>query len=175
MLAPANKTKITGIVTEFKFTCSDEIIGPVKLYIDGTLCQTVLLDLPTTGPVTIPYAWDTIQYTDFSEHTIAVEVHTLKDSIFSKGIAVVTVDNSVDNTPPAVSLKSTQTGIVSGTVLFTAEASDNKDIERVEFYINGNLAEDQVFPYEYEWDSAKAATGNYSFMAKAYDPAGNTG
>lgn len=175
IVSPAHKSKVMGTLSEFKITCSDEIVGPIKLYIDRTLCQTIRVAAPTTGPVVIPYSWDTTRYPVFSEHTISVEVLTVKDLILSKGIAVVIVDNTVDNTPPVIKLQSSQTGNFSGTVLFTAQASDDKGVERVEFYINGSLAEDQVFPDEYEWDSSKAPTGNYSFMAKAYDTAGNLG
>lgn len=176
IISPADDSKVEGTVKEFKITCADQIIGPVKLFIDGTLCQTIKMESPTTGPVVIPYLWDTGKYPDFTDHTIAVEVQTFQDLVPSKGVAVVTVDNSADRTPPVVNLSSSQTGTVQGMVLFTAVATDNTRVQRVELYINGNLASsDQDSPYEYQWDSSKATTGNYSFLAKAFDPIGNSG
>jgi len=173
IVRPAGSSKVTGTVSEFELICSDQISGTVKLYIDGVLVKKTLLDEPTAGPVVIPYSWDTTQYPDFSAHTIAAEVYTFQDSVPSKGTAVVTVDNSADIVPPAVRLIASQTGVVQGTVIFTAEATDNRGIERVEFYINGNLVDDQVFLLIYQWDGSAAKTGNYSFVAKAYDTSGN--
>ena len=172
---PADRTKVSAVINEFKVSCSDEVIGPVNLYIDDVLIQTLQLDIPTIGIILLPCTWDTNQYHDFTEHKITVEVSTVRDSVLSKGSALVTIDNSVDDIVPTVILNSSQEGIVNGTVILTAEASDNKAIERVEFYLNGNLIEDQIFPYEYEWDASKATSGNYSFTAKAYDPAENVG
>lgn len=172
---PADNSTISENISGFRFLASDQVFGPVRLDIDNTLVHTVQIETPTTGPVTIPYEWDITGYPAGSRHTITIGALTYKDGIPLEATITVTVESSVDTVPPAVDLSASQSGIVLGTVLFRAHATDNREIERVDFYINGSLATDQVFPFTYEWDSDRAQTGHYTFTAKAYDTSGNSG
>lgn len=65
---------------------------------------------------------------------------------------------------------------VSDTVLVKALASDNVDIVKVEFYLNGVLTTSASSdPYWYYWDTQKLTSGTYNITAKAFDAAGNAG
>ncbi|MDE3032082.1 MAG: hypothetical protein KGI56_00315, partial [Acidobacteriota bacterium] len=78
-----------------------------------------------------------------------------------------------DTTPPAVSV--TESGS-TGTLAFTATASDNVGVTKVEFYVDGALkGTDTAIPYTLALDSATLANGGHSLTAKAYDAAGNVG
>ena len=82
-----------------------------------------------------------------------------------------------DTTAPTVTVTYPVSGSsVSGLVVVTASAEDNESVEKVEFYIDGQLKNtDDDSPWEYLWDTEDFADGNqHSLYAKAYDEAGNT-
>lgn len=80
-----------------------------------------------------------------------------------------------DTTPPTASISSPTNGsTVSGTVTVSANATDNKAVEKVEFYIDGALkGTDTSSPYSYSWDTTTFANGSHSIYAKAYDTSAN--
>jgi subtilisin family serine protease len=84
-----------------------------------------------------------------------------------------------DTTPPTVALTAPQEGAsLSGPVMLGAEATDNKNVTRVEFFVNGRLiALDTTAPYEVAWDSTSTGTSNGPVVlsAKAYDEGCNAG
>ncbi|HJV91400.1 MAG TPA: M4 family metallopeptidase [Holophagaceae bacterium] len=78
-----------------------------------------------------------------------------------------------DTTAPTVSASEAGT---SGTLTFSATASDNVGVTKVEFYVDGVLkATDTTSPYSTTFDSTTLANGSHSLTAKAYDAAGNVG
>lgn len=78
-----------------------------------------------------------------------------------------------DTTPPTVSASESGS---SGTIGFSASASDNVGVSKVEFYVDGALkATDTSAPYSASLDSTTLADGSHSLVAKAYDAAGNMG
>jgi Zn-dependent metalloprotease len=80
---------------------------------------------------------------------------------------------STDTTAPTVSASESGT---SGTITFSATASDNVGVSKVEFYVDGALqGTDTTSPYSMTMDSTTLANGTHSLVAKAYDAAGNIG
>ena len=78
-----------------------------------------------------------------------------------------------DTTAPTVS--ATENG-TSGTLTFSATASDNVGVAKVEFYVDGVLkGTDTTSPYSMTLDSTTLANGSHTLTAKAYDAAGNIG
>lgn len=67
--------------------------------------------------------------------------------------------------------------VVSGTVNITAEATDNKEVARVEFHIDGSLASTSTSePYTYSWVTTSLPdSSSHNIYAKAYDAVGNEG
>lgn len=82
---------------------------------------------------------------------------------------------ATDTQAPNVSVSSPVGGAtVSGLVAIDVAASDNVGVARVDLRVNGTLvASDTSAPYQFSWDSAKAANGSSSLVAYAYDAAGN--
>jgi hypothetical protein len=77
-----------------------------------------------------------------------------------------------DTTAPTVSASSSGS---SGTITFTADASDNVGVTKVEFYVDGVLkGTDTASPWTYAFNSSGVANGTHSLTAKAYDAAGNS-
>jgi len=81
-----------------------------------------------------------------------------------------------DVSPPAVFISAPDNlSTVSGTVNFTASASDNVGVVGVQLKVDGvNFgAEDLEAPYTSSWDTATASNGSHSLTATARDAAGN--
>jgi hypothetical protein len=88
-----------------------------------------------------------------------------------------TVQVTVDNTPPTITLSAGEPGRVyslpGDTVInLEAEVQDTYSIDRVEFFHNGQfLGSDTQWPYGFEWDITR--TGTEVFSAVAIDAVGN--
>ncbi|MGB2709917.1 MAG: Ig-like domain-containing protein [Conexibacter sp.] len=80
-----------------------------------------------------------------------------------------------DTGPPAVSVSAPAEGAsVTGTVTLTADASDDKGVDRVEFLVDGALVgTDTTAPYSADWASGTAAGNSAAITARATDKAGN--
>ena len=80
---------------------------------------------------------------------------------------------SSDTTAPTVSASESGT---SGTITFSATASDNVGVTKVEFYVDGALkGSDTTSPYSMTLDSTTLTNASHTLTAKAYDAAGNVG
>lgn len=82
---------------------------------------------------------------------------------------------TADTTKPSVAIAAPlASSTVGGLVPVSVNASDNVGVAKVELRVNGALlASDTSAPYNFSWDSTKAANGMASVVATAYDAAGN--
>ena len=82
----------------------------------------------------------------------------------------------VDN-PPSVSITAPAEGAtVSGTVSVTANASDDKGVNQVEFFVDGaSIGVDTTSPYAASWNTTTATNGAHTVKAVATDTASQTG
>lgn len=82
----------------------------------------------------------------------------------------------VDTIAPTVSFASPNNGAnVSGLISVQINASDNIKVTSVSLYINGALyATSNSSPYSFQWDTTRAANGNYTLKVVAADGAGNS-
>lgn len=92
-------------------------------------------------------------------------------------IRIASPGSSSDVTAPMVDVTAPSNGAtVSGTVDITATATDDVDVAKVEFYIDGMLLEaDTTEPHGVTWQTSTLPNGTHRIMAKAYDAAGNVG
>jgi len=82
-----------------------------------------------------------------------------------------------DTTQPSVSVTapSNNATVSGGSVAFSANASDNIGVARVEFIVDGSVKNtDTSSPYATTIDSKTLSDGAHTFMAKSYDAAGNS-
>ncbi len=78
-----------------------------------------------------------------------------------------------DTTAPTVTVKELGT---SGTITFTATATDNVGVAQVQFYVDGTLKGTATSsPYTLTLDSTTLTNGTHTALAKAKDAAGNLG
>ena len=91
--------------------------------------------------------------------------------------ATTSVTVNVDVTKPTVSVSASPTSLtLPGTVAFTATASDDRGVTKVEFYDNGKLiATDAQAPYTASQTYGFADNGQHTISVKAYDEQGNVG
>ena len=77
-----------------------------------------------------------------------------------------------DTTPPSVTAAVNGT---TGTITFSATASDNIGVTQVEFWLDGALRDiDTTSPYAIDVNSTPQTNGTHSLVAMAYVAAGNT-
>jgi hypothetical protein len=80
----------------------------------------------------------------------------------------------IDN-PPAVNITAPTNGTIltASPVTVSANATDDIGLTKVEFYVNGNLANtDTTSPYNFNWDIS-TLSGSQNLTAKAYDTGGH--
>jgi hypothetical protein len=152
--SPAPGSTVTGTTT---VSAQVGIIGlltvsRVQFKLDGVN----LGEADTSTPYSI--AWDTRTASNGSHTLTAVARDVLGVNWTSQPVGVTVLN---DPTPPTVSMTSPSPGaIVRGSIIVTADASDNVGVAGVQFRLDGaNLgAEDTTAPYSIPWDTTTAAT-----------------
>ena len=133
---------------------------------------------PTSGTST--GEWDTI--------TVHVDTTGLSSGNYS-GIINVTSGSAINSpqklnvtlkisgdTPPSVTITSPQNGdTVFETTNISANAWDDKGVNKVQFFINNSLKKtDQTSPYSYSWNTTSLSNGQYKIKAVATDTKSQT-
>jgi hypothetical protein len=85
---------------------------------------------------------------------------------------------AADTTPPTTSITGPTNGAtVSGAaVTVSANASDNVEVTKVEFYLDGTtlLQTDTTSPYSITWNTTTVTNGAHNLTSKAFDAANNS-
>ncbi|WNG25329.1 S8 family serine peptidase [Cystobacter fuscus] len=165
LTAPAPGATLTGNVT-LSATASDDFGVVAVDFHDG---QT-LIGTDASEPFGV--VWDTRSAANGS-HTLTARARDLAGHVVASQPVTVTTDN--DFTVPGVSITAPAPGVrVSGSVLISANATDNLGVNRVEFFVDGVLlTSDTTAPFAVNWSSGSWASGNHLLTARAYDAAGN--
>ena len=170
LTAPGSNATVNGTVA-ITASANDNIgVTRVEFYGNGVL-------LTATNVAPYSYNWNTTSAAN-GGYTLTAKAYDAAGNVGQSGNVTVTVNNTVaDTTAPTVSISAPANGsTVSGTASVTASAGDNVGITKVEFYVNGSLmGTDTASPYSFSWNTASAANGSYTLIAKAYDAAGNVG
>jgi len=141
---------------------------------EGFICGTLYHDTSatvTTTTSTKEQTPDVGEPSGATSYDLAVSLTDVGDLIQVITLCLIEVDIA----PPEVSITSPKDGaIVSGTITVKVDASDNVGVDRVEFYLDGDLlTEDTEPPFEYELDTTTKADGEHTLKAVAYDIEGN--
>jgi hypothetical protein len=83
---------------------------------------------------------------------------------------------AVDNSPTASLTAPTGGATLTGTATFTANATDDVGVDRVEFWCDGSLllGTDTAAPYSVTYNTASIPNGSRTFTCKAYDTSGKS-
>ncbi len=170
LTAPANNSTVAGKITVVATAADTGGVKRVEFYQDG-----IMLAVLNTAPYT--YSLDTT--------TLANGSHVLMAKAFdmagnqSQVFNTVRVNNMVANSiTPTVSITApAPNAVLSGTVTIAAVASNNEEVVKMMFYLNGTLLGTVTkAPYSYNLDTKRY--WNYpscTLTVKAYDAAGNLG
>ena len=165
LTSPAQGTWHRGTLA-LEATASDAHgVARVEFY-DGT----TLLGTDSTSPYTL--SWNTVSAAVTNgAHTLKVKAFDLAGNVrTSAGVGV-----TIDNTAPTAGVSTPAYGAhVRGIVSFTAIASDNLGVERVEFYDGATLL-GTVYtePYVVDWDTTLVPDGHHNLVAKVFDRVGH--
>jgi hypothetical protein len=146
----------------------DHGLSKAELYIDDVVEDTKELAGDTAAQYT--HRWNTMGFSN-GVHTIRAVAYDTDDKTGSSPTITVNVHN-VDE-PPTVSIDNPSNGeTVSAKVLIKVDAFDEKGIDRVEFYIDGEpKGSDNTEPYEYIWNTTEYTNATHFIKVIAYDTA----
>ncbi|WP_288432437.1 Ig-like domain-containing protein [uncultured Deinococcus sp.] len=160
--------KNTGSNYTVNVTASDAGgVARAEFYDNGQLSST-----DTEAPYSTSLNYSAAQN---GAHSITVKLYDLAGNVTTLAAQTITV--YVDTVAPKASLTVSPTELTAtGTATFTAAASDDVGVTKVEFYDGATLvATDTEAPYTASKTYAFADNGTHTITAKAYDLAGNVG
>ncbi len=172
MTYPLSGQVVFGTVKVTIEASDDNGVDRVELYVDGD-------SLTSDNEVPYQFDWNTTSYADDGSHSIYAKVFDAAGNNSTTAITTVTVSSgsSDDVTAPTGLMTYPQSGqAVFGTVKVTIEASDDRGVDRVELFVDGDsLTSDSEAPYQFDWNTASYADdGSHSIYAKVFDAAGNS-
>lgn len=161
-----SETGDSDIIT-FSATATDNVgVSKVEFYVDGVLKGT-----DDTSPYSMTLDSKTLTN---ATHVLVAKAYDTAGNVGTSTPETFTVNNpGSDQELPVISVNESGT---SGTITFSATATDNIGVTKVEFYVDNALkGTDTISPYSMNLDSLMLAEGSHILMGKAYDAAGNIG
>jgi hypothetical protein len=169
IIRPAAAETIVGGVIDVTYAALGDLtdVDHVHFTLDA---NPMVMDLTLDGSyrfINVPEGNHTLQgFLVYGDHTA---IPGTNDSVtFTTTVA--------DSTPPLISMTAPLPGaVVSGSILFSADASDDSAIAGVQFLVDGSPVgmEDLTAPYSSTWDSRAVANGTHTITARARDIGGN--
>jgi len=172
IINPNNGATITNDIVITAQAQDQNGVTFVEFFING-----VLVGNDSISPYT--YNWSIMSLPNNSVQTLFAKAYDAAGNVGNSTLISVTILNQ-DIIPPTVTILYPTEGsqFSAGTIVtISADAQDNIGIDKVEFYIDGDLlATVTQAPYKYDWDTTNYGDGqNHSIYLKAYDQAGNVG
>lgn len=166
LTAPVNNTRVSGRVT-LVATATDNVGVTRVEFFEGTTSLGVATQAPWQLEV------DTATWSDGLKSLTARARDAAGNSTTSDIVVVIIGMSGVDVAPPVVTVTAPTAGAETGSqVSFTAEATDDIGVVRVEFEVDGALVStDTGSPYE---ASSALQPGAHTVVAIAHDAAGKS-
>jgi hypothetical protein len=165
--SPADNSSVNGIVSVGAIATDNVGVTKVQFFLDDSLAVEM-----AAAPFLL--SLDSSVLTS-GTHTISAKAFDASGNVGTSNTITVTVVG--DTLAPTVSLSVPPAGASgSGTINVTASASDNIRVSLLELYVDGALVlTGNQSPVSYGWNTAALAGGSHVILARAYDPAGNSG
>ncbi|QRN92812.1 S8 family serine peptidase [Archangium violaceum] len=165
--SPVEGSTVANSVTVQMEASDDFGVQRVELYNGSTLLTT---------DTQAPYVWTWSTRTlPNGPYTLTARAYDVAGHVSSSSTVNVTVDN--DFTPPSepVITAPAAGSTVSGTVSIEVAASDDRQVTRVEFFVDGALVgTDTTEPFTLAWDSVSVSNSSHTLSVKSYDGAGQS-
>lgn len=163
---PSDGETISGGYQVVADTSTYYPVTRVDFLVDGTQVDSTTL---------FPYDfyWQTGSETN-GPHILEARVYDEAGNVGSHAITV-NVSNQDSELPDVTITNPTEGDQVAGSLYVTASAFDNQAVERVEFYLEGQLMDSDFTnnPYSVSWNTTQYGDGLYMIQAQAYDISGN--
>jgi hypothetical protein len=156
-------TRITADVNDVRG------LDKVEFYLDGLKQKPIILAVP--GTRTYTWDWDTTLLPTGTTHTVTAKAYDTIGNVTSTYPVSVVIDNQA----PAVSILSPgPNATLTGQVIVSANAIDNRGLSKVEFFVDtAYIGARTTAPFNFTWDTTTAPTGTHDLTMKATDTAGN--
>lgn len=171
LTSPANGSTISG-TSSVAANAGDNVgVSRVDFFLNGNLLQS-----DTTASYFMSF--DTTRYANGSYQFSARAYDAAGNSTVSS-VHTVTISNTtdIDTTAPTVSISSplaNSTIPANGRVSISASATDNRNVTKMEVYIDARLTTTTTSgSVSTSWNAKRATSGYHTIMVKAYDAAGN--
>ncbi len=169
IINPEDGSTVSGNVMVSAVATDDIGVNQVEFFVDG---ESIGMDEDGTDGWS--WEWDTSADSEGS-HVITSTATDTAGQIANDQVSVF-VDNDAS---PIVSITNPGDGTtVSGSVMVTAEATDDNGVNQVEFFVDGEsigVDEDGTDGWSWEWDTSAYSEGSHVIiMATATDTAGQT-
>jgi O-glycosyl hydrolase len=171
LTAPASGATVSGTTTVTADGTDNVGVVGVQFKLDGNALGAEDLAAPYS------VSWTTTTATNGTHQLTATARDAAGNNITSAARTVTVSNGGGDSQAPTVSLTEPANGAtVSGSVIVSANASDNVGVVGVQFRVDGvNFGtEDTRAAYSRTWDSTTVGNGTHSLTAIARDAAGNT-
>ncbi|PKM14875.1 MAG: hypothetical protein CVV12_11635, partial [Gammaproteobacteria bacterium HGW-Gammaproteobacteria-2] len=156
----------SGTITLIANASDNVGVSEVEFLIDGVLAGS-----DATSPYTL--AIDSTALANGAHTLSAVAYDAAGNAGVSPTVGFSVNNVAADTTAPSVSAAISGN---SGTITFSANASDNTGVTRVDFLVDGVAkGSDNSGPYTLSLDSTTLSNASHTLVAKAYDAAGNIG
>ena len=171
--APANNASVSSTTNVTANATDNVAIKRVDFLIDGQVFGS-----DTTGTTNqFSASLDPSKYTA-GAHVLTATAYDTSDNHSTSTSVTITIPPPPDTTKPTVSLTSptASTTAYSGTISFTANATDNVAVKQVEFSVDGQAAlyTDTTSPYGTSLDTKTLTNGTHTLTAKAVDTSNNS-
>jgi subtilisin family serine protease len=153
----------------------EETITQVEFFVGGTS-----IDVDKDGEDGWAVVWSTKDAAGvplYPDGTYTIEA-VATDSAGKTGSDSILVHLDNVDDAPTVAITSPVSGTVSGAVIITAEANDDRGVNRVEFLVGGQsigVDTNGADGWSLEWDTTGFADGSYALTAVATDTGDNPG
>jgi hypothetical protein len=171
---PVGGSTVSGLISIGVNAADNVGVARVDLKVNGTVVAS-----DVAGPYA--FSWDSSSVANGMNNLVAI-AYDAAGNVASSSTVAVNVANAApaivaDTTAPVLAIANPTSGVVSGTVNVTLNASDNSGAAGINMslYIDGQLkASGAGSSLAYSWNTRKEASGTHTIQAVAKDAAGNT-
>jgi hypothetical protein len=165
--SPTDSATVNQTISLTASASDDRSVARVDFFVDGTFIGG------KAGAAPYTVSWNTGTVSNGS-HLLRATALDAAGNASAPSTVNILVDN--DYTPPQTELTSPANGAtVSNNVVLQATASDDRQVVRVEFLLDGlRYWTVTTPPYTEYWDTREVLNGSYTLTSRAYDAAGNS-
>jgi len=148
----------------------DDQVSKVWFYVDG-----IKMDELTSAPYTATLNISGL--TKKVNHVMQAAAQDKEGNVSFSPYVNFTVADSPDIIPPQVAIMNPLGGqVVEGTVRVTVHASDDRSVQKVALFIDGDSVDTKAsYPYIFNWNTANYSDStSHTLFAKAFDSGNNT-